>query len=345
MIAVTGAAGFIGSNLAHRLAALGRRDLVLVDHPLILAKTANLAGLPDCEFLEHAAFLEELQNGQRSVDAIFHLGACSDTTEQDWSYLLRNNLEYSKSLWRWCADNRKTFLYASSASTYGDGSLGFDDETPPDQLRPLNLYAKSKNDFDVWVLQQLADARPAPQGWAGLKFFNVYGPREGHKGRMASMVWHTYHQIRESGEVKLFRSTEPSIGDGGQRRDFVYVGDCVDHLLWLWKNPGVRGIFNSGTGQARSFLDLVSNTFRTLGREPKIRFIDMPEDLKNRYQSFTQARMGKLRSAGYPGFPTSLEQGIAQYVEWLKSPQPPAPLSVGSGQPWERTGEVATPRG
>jgi ADP-L-glycero-D-manno-heptose 6-epimerase len=303
MIAVTGAAGFIGSNLAHRLAALGRRDLVLVDHPLILAKTANLAGLPDCEFLEHAAFLEELQNGQRPVDAIFHLGACSDTTEQDWSYLL------------------------------------------PDQLRPLNLYAKSKNDFDVWVLQQLADARPAPQGWAGLKFFNVYGPREGHKGRMASMVWHTYHQIRESGEVKLFRSTEPSIGDGGQRRDFVYVGDCVDHLLWLWKNPGVRGIFNSGTGQARSFLDLVSNTFRTLGREPKIRFIDMPEDLKNRYQSFTQARMGKLRSAGYPGFPTSLERGIAQYVEWLKSPQPPAPLSIGSGQPWERTGEVATPRG
>jgi len=319
MIAVTGAAGFIGSNLAHRLVALGHRDLMLVDHPLVLTKTPNLAGLPECRFLEHTTFLDELQKGRLPIDAIFHLGACSDTTEQDWGYLLRNNLGYSKALWQWCADNDKAFVYASSAATYGDGSRGFDDDTPPETLAPLNLYAKSKNDFDIWVLGQHAGAIPTPRTWAGLKFFNVYGPREGHKGRMASMVWHAYHQILDGGEVRLFKSTDPCIADGGQRRDFVFVGDCVDHLIWLWKNPGVRAIFNSGTGTARTFLDLVSATFRALGREPRIRFVDMPADLTTRYQNLTQARMTKLRSAGYSRPPTTLEDGIGQYVAWLKS--------------------------
>jgi len=319
MIAITGAAGFIGSNLAQHLAELGHRRLLLVDHALTRSKAANLAGLPSFRFVEHVAFAEALQRGELEVEGIFHLGACSDTTEQDWGYLLRNNVEYSQRLWRWCAEYGVPFIYASSAATYGDGSQGFDDETSPDRPRPLNLYGQSKNEFDRWVLERQRSGAPTPNGWAGLKFFNVYGPREHHKGRMASMIWHAYQQIASRGEVGLFKSAEPSIPDGGQRRDFVAVGDCVEHLIWLWRHPEVSGIFNSGTGQARSFLELVGATFAALGCEPRIRFIDMPEDLRGRYQSFTRATMDKLPAAGFPGHPTPLEQGVRQYVAWLKS--------------------------
>lgn len=220
MIVVTGAAGFIGSNLARRLADAGHH-LLLVDQALTAGKADNLAGLERFAFIEPEPFLAMLGRDRPRLDAVFHLGACSATTETDWAYLERNNLGYSQAVWEWCAANGCPLVYASSAATYGDGSLGFDDRTPPERLVPLNLYGKSKNDFDNWALAQVRDGRAAPPGWAGMKFFNVYGPREAHKGGMASVVWQAHRQIRETGEVRLFRSNAPSVEDGGQRRDFV----------------------------------------------------------------------------------------------------------------------------
>ncbi len=316
MIAVTGAAGFIGSNLALELAALGH-ELLLVDHPLTAAKASNFAGLVAFRFLEHDAFLTELDAGRVQLDAVFHLGACSATTELDWGYLSRNNVEYSQRLWTWCAASGCPYVYASSAATYGDGSRGFDDRTHPSQLTPLNLYGKSKNDFDLWVLAELEAGRPAPPGWAGMKFFNVYGPRESHKGGMASVVRHAYRQIEATGVVKLFRSTDPAIEDGGQRRDFVFVGDCVAHMLWLWRRPGASGIYNSGTGAARSFAELARAVFAAMGREPAIEYIDMPPSLAKQYQNFTRAEMTKLRGAGCDGAATGLEDGVRRYVAAL----------------------------
>ena len=313
MIAVTGSAGFIGSNLALTLASAGH-ELLLVDHPLTPAKGANFAGLAAFRFLEHDAFLTELDAGRVELDAIFHLGACSTTTELDWGYLSRNNVGYSQRLWTWCAASGCPYIYASSAATYGDGSRGFDDRTHPSELVPLNLYGKSKNDFDLWVLGELAAGRPAPPGWAGMKFFNVYGPRESHKGNMASVVRHAFRQIQSTGVVKLFRSTDPSIEDGGQRRDFVFVGDCAAHMLWLWRHPEASGIYNSGTGSARSFAELARATFAAMGREERVEYIDMPPALARQYQNFTQAEMGKLRAAGCDVAVTGLEDGVRRYV-------------------------------
>lgn len=330
MLVITGGAGFIGSNLARRLLASAGRPLLLVDHPLAPERARTLDVLTSCQFMDHLELLETLGRDALEVEAIFHLGACSDTTEANWDYLLRNNVEYSQHLWRHCAGKGIPYIYASSAATYGDGSLGFDDRTPPDELQPLNLYGKSKNDFDRWVLERVAEGEPTPRGWAGLKFFNVYGPDEAHKGRMASMVYHSYRQILERGEVGLFQSTDPAYEDGGQLRDFVFVEDNIDHMLWLWQNPQVCGIYNSGTGQARSFKDLVTAAFHVLGREPRIRYIPMPEDLRGRYQNYTQARMDKLREAGYPGTPTTLEQGVARTVAWLQA--------AGEASPTARAG-------
>lgn len=316
MIAVTGAAGFIGSNLAQRLAAAGH-ELVLVDHPLVPRKGENFAGLSDFRFLDHARFLDALGRREFSPEAIFHLGACSSTTETDADYLRRNNVEYSQTLWRASIALGCSLIYASSAATYGDGSQGFDDRIPAERLRPLNLYGHSKNDFDRWVQEQIAAGNPTPPGWAGLKFFNVYGPRERHKRGMASVVWHAYRQIRETGRVRLFRSTDPAYADGGQRRDFVFVDDCIDHMLWLWQNPQQSGLYNSGTGTARTFLDLARAVFAGLGREPQIEFIDMPATLARQYQNFTQADMSRLRAAGYDRPPTSLETGVERYLQFL----------------------------
>lgn len=317
MIAVTGAAGFIGSNLAHTLAAEGHA-LLLVDHDITSAKAANLAGLSRFAFSRHDHFLDDLAGGRVRPDAIFHLGACSATTETDWNYLLRNNVEYTRTLWQWCAANGKPLLYASSAATYGDGTRGFDDRTPPGEFTPLNLYGKSKNDFDLWALSEVEKGGPQPPKWAGVKFFNVYGPREPHKGRMASVVYQTWRQVKATGGMKLFRSTDPRYPDGGQLRDFVFVGDCVAHLLWLWKHPSPNGLFNSGTGAPRTFLDLATAVFAALGLPPRISFIDMPADLARQYQNFTRAEMSKLRAAGCDLPATSLEAGVRQTVRWLE---------------------------
>ncbi|MDY3558280.1 ADP-glyceromanno-heptose 6-epimerase [Gemmata sp. JC673] len=317
MIAVTGAAGFIGSNLAHALAAEGHA-LLLVDHELTPAKAANLAGLSRFRFSRHDHFLDDLSAGRVAPDAVFHLGACSSTTETSWDYLSRNNVEYTRHLWNWCAERRRPFFYASSAATYGDGALGFNDRTPPHELRPLNLYGKSKNDFDIWALAEVAAGRAAPPQWAGLKFFNVYGPREPHKGRMASVVFQTHKQVKATGEMKLFRSTDPAFTDGGQRRDFVFVGDCVNHMLWLWRHAAPGGVYNSGSGAARTFYDLAHAVFVALGLAPRIGFIDMPADLAGKYQNFTQADMSKLRGAGWDAPSTALEDGVRETVRWLE---------------------------
>jgi ADP-L-glycero-D-manno-heptose 6-epimerase len=313
MIAITGAAGFIGSNLAQRLSASGHH-LLLVDHPLTVEKAPNWAGLSRFDFVPQDRFLDLLDRAAPPIEVIFHLGACSSTTETDWDYLRRNNLEYSQQLWTWSARKGRPFYYASSAATYGDGSRGFDDRTPPDRLRPLNLYGKSKNDFDRWVLDEVARGSTVPPGWAGLKFFNVYGPREAHKQTMASVVWRAHGQIVATGEVALFKSNDPAYPDGGQKRDFVFVEDCLDHLLWLAAHPNVCGLFNSGTGNARTFADLARAVFAAMGRTPCIRYVDMPAALSAQYQNYTQADMSNLRTAGYAKSPTVLEDGVRRSI-------------------------------
>lgn len=310
MIAITGAAGFIGSNLAHALARDGH-DLLLVDREPTAEKSPNLAGLTNTTVLLHSAFVEQLEARRIAPDAVFHLGACSSTTETNWDFLTDVNIRYSQRLWSWCAANGRPLIYASSAATYGDGTMGFNDRTPPESLRPLNLYGKSKNDFDAWALAQVAANKPGPPKWAGLKFFNVYGPREAHKHRMASVVWHARRQIVETGQMRLFRSNDPAIADGEQRRDFVFVGDCVDQMIWLWKSAAPSAIYNSGTGKARTFLDLTRAVFAAMKREPRIEFIDMPSDVAGQYQNYTQADMSRLREAGYTRPPTELEAGVA----------------------------------
>lgn len=317
MIAITGAAGFIGSHLAHRLHRHGY-ELCLVDRAA--DKSFHLLGLERHPFLRHDEFADRFEAASLAVDAVFHLGACSSTTESDWDYLRRNNVEYSQRLWRRCAQTGRPFVYASSAATYGDGSRGFDDRTSPTNLVPLNLYGKSKNDFDAWALQQIERHDAAPPTWAGVKFFNVFGPRETRKGRMASVVWQAYRQICDSGRVRLFRSTHPEFPDGGQCRDFVFVEDCVDHLLWLWQR-GCSGIFNSGTGRPRTFFDLAQSVFAAIGITPRIEFIDMPADLAGKYQNHTCAAMQKLRATGYTQTPTPLEAGAVECVRFWNAMQ------------------------
>jgi ADP-L-glycero-D-manno-heptose 6-epimerase len=251
-------------------------------------------------------------------ELIFHLGACSSTTETDWNYLADNNLAYSQKLWNWAAAHRARLLYASSAATYGDGENGFDDSLDLTRLCPLNLYGKSKHDFDLWVEEQVLLRVPQPVQSVGFKFFNVFGPGEGHKGRMASMVWHGYHQILKEGTVRLFESHRPDYAHGGQLRDFIYVKDVVRVMLSFAERREVSGLFNLGTGQARSFRDLIEATFAASGRPASIEYIPMPEDLRGRYQYFTQATMTKTARAGIVFQPTPLEDAVADYVAWLR---------------------------
>lgn len=315
MYIVTGGAGFIGSNLVASLAARGA-EVMVVDRLRQGLKWRNLAhhtiaGIVMPEDLD--AFLARAPR----IEAIFHLGAISATTETDGDLVARNNLILSQHLWDWCADKRVPFIYASSAATYGDGTLGFDDDMRPEalaKLRPLNLYGWSKLAFDRRVAQMLARGHRAPPQWAGLRFFNVYGPNEHHKGRMASVVQHKYAQIARGEAATLFASNDPRYPDGGQMRDFVHVQDCVEVMRWLAGNPHVNGLFNVGAGKARTFLDLVRAIYAALGQNADIRFIPMPEDLNGKYQYFTEARLDRLRAAGFTRPATTLEDGVADYV-------------------------------
>jgi ADP-L-glycero-D-manno-heptose 6-epimerase len=312
MIVITGAAGFIASCLAAKLNEAGYNDLVFVDDFSREEKQANYLGKRYTALVERDVFHDWLEANENQVQFVFHLGARTDTTEFDRSIFDRLNLDYSKRVWDICTRYAIPLVYASSAATYGLGEHGYvDRHDDVEKLVPLNPYGDSKNDFDKWVLAQ----KKAPFFWAGLKFFNVYGPNEYHKGRMASVVLHAYRQITQTGAMKLFRSHNPDYLDGEQMRDFVYVKDVVDVCFFLMESRKHPGIYNLGSGEARSFLDLVSAVFRSLGREPQISFIDTPADIRTTYQYFTEANMGKLRGAGFKQPFTKLEDGVADYVK------------------------------
>ncbi len=314
MILVTGGAGFIGSNLHVALLARGRR-VVVADWLGDGDKWRNLAAHPPERLIAPEALDAWLDTGPQ-LDAVVHLGAISETTATDGDLVWRTNFELSWRLWQWCAAHAVPFLYASSAATYGDGSAGFDDDIDGlDALRPLNLYGWSKHAFDLRVRQALRDGEPAPTRWAGLKFFNVFGPNEYHKGRMVSVVKVKHDEVAAGQAPRLFRSDRADVADGAQRRDFIWVEDVVDVLLWLLETPGVSGLFNLGTGVARTYLDLAHAVCDAAGRARDVAFVPMPPPLVGQYQSFTQARMDRLRAAGYPGQFTPLEDGIARYVQ------------------------------
>lgn len=318
-IIVTGAAGFIGSCLVGLLNQRGYEQLILVDQFDDAEKNPNLAGKKFMAQIERDQLFEWLESRNEQIDFVFHLGARTDTTEFDYSIHERLNVEYSKKVWDYCSRYRVPLVYASSAATYGAGEWGYEDShTIIDQLKPLNPYGVSKNEFDRWAIRQQA----IPPFWAGLKFFNVYGPNEYHKARMASVIFHSFNQIREKGSVRLFRSHRPDFKDGEQLRDFVYVLDVVGVCCWLmdqWEpdrgqSPVGSGLYNLGTGEARSFKALVTAIFDALGLAPQIDFIETPPDIRDKYQYFTEADMKKLRSAGYAQPFYSLEAGVKDYV-------------------------------
>ena len=324
MILVTGGAGFIGSNLQAALVRRGH-ETVVVDRLRQGAKWRNLAKHPPARIIPPAdidAFLES----HPPLEMVYHLGAISDTTATDGDAVWETNVELSRTVWHWCTNHGVRLVYASSAATYGDGTAGFDDDYTPaalQRLRPLNLYGWTKHAFDLRVARVMAEHQPHPPQWVGLKFFNVYGPKEYHKGRMISVIKVKHDEVADGGPARLFRSTEPGLADGEQKRDFIWVGDVVDALLWLMDTPGVSGLFNLGTGQARSYLDLAHAVCDAAGVPRNIEFIDMPEALRGQYQSFTQAEMGSLRTAGYAGQFTPIEEGVRRYVrDYLTQPDP-----------------------
>ena len=312
MIVVTGAAGFIASCLVSRLNAANFNDIVVVDNFSVAKKEGNLKGKKIKEYVDRDGFFKWLDDNYEEVEFIFHLGARTDTTEFNKDVFDLLNLNYSKQVWNACCEYQIPLVYASSAATYGSGTLGYDDEeaTIP-LLQPLNPYGDSKNDFDKWALEQTAK----PFFWAGLKFFNVYGPNEYHKGKMASVIFHAYNQIKEKGSMKLFRSHNPDFADGEQMRDFVYVKDVVEVCMFLMQHRKNSGIYNLGSGKARTFMALALNTFDAMGVEPNIDFMDTPENLRDNYQYFTEANMSKLRSIGYNREFYTLEEGVKDYVQ------------------------------
>lgn len=312
MIVVTGAAGFIGSCLISRLNADFFNHIVAVDDFSKLDKIKNLEGKKITEKVERNVFFEWVDGNHKHIEFIFHIGARTDTTELDKAIFDELNVEYSQKLWKACVKYHIPFIYASSAATYGLGEFGYnDDETMVSHLKPLNPYGDSKNEFDIWALAQTEK----PFYWAGLKFFNVYGPNEYHKGRMASVIFHAYNQIKENGTIKLFRSHNPKFADGGQLRDFIYVKDLIEVCIFLMHHRKNNGIYNLGTGVARTFVDLAKNVFKSLEIDEKIEFIDTPIDIREKYQYFTQANMEKLISIGYRIPFTILEDGIENYVK------------------------------
>ncbi len=310
-ILITGAAGFIGSRLAGFLNEKGFRHLILADDFSRPDKEINLSGIHYAFKVHRDQLFDWLAQQQPRLDFVFHIGARTDTTEFDYEVHRRLNVLYSQQLWQYCVAQRVALVYASSAATYGAGELGYDDDHAiVEQLRPLNAYGESKNEFDRWVLAQ----RETPPFWAGLKFFNVYGAFEYHKGRMASVVWHAFNQLKRDGEVRLFRSHRPDFRDGEQLRDFIYVKDILKVCYWLMVHRPASALYNLGTGKARSFTDLAKAVFSALELPPAIRFIDMPEDIRDKYQYFTEANMDKLRRAGYHEPFYTLEEGVSDYV-------------------------------
>ena len=311
MIVVTGAAGFIGSCLTRFLNALGFENIVIVDEFSREDKSPNLEGKQFAYKIEREEFFYWLKNENPPIAYVFHLGARTDTTEFDYSVHEKLNVVFSKNMWNYCTEKQIPLVYASSAATYGAGEFGYDDNhNIIEKLQPLNAYGISKNEFDKWALLQ----NDAPPAWFGLKFFNVYGPNEFHKARMASVIFHSANQIKASGLVKLFKSHRPDFKDGQQLRDFIYVKDLLKVAVWLMENQPASGLYNLGTGIARSFEDLVKATFAALDVEPNIEFIDMPEDIRDKYQYFTEANMSKLRAAGYKDDFYTLETGVDDYV-------------------------------
>jgi len=310
-IVVTGAAGFIGSCLVGYLNYKGYNNIFLVDDFSRDDKKPNYDKKKFIAKIEREAFFEWLFQATPRIDFVFHIGARTDTTEFNYAVHQRLNVEYSKKVWQYCTVHKIPLIYASSAATYGAGEFGYDDNTAAIySLHPLNPYGVSKNEFDKWVLHQ----EDRPPLWIGLKFFNVYGPNEYHKGRMASVIFHSFNQIKKNGVVKLFRSHRPDFKDGRQLRDFVYVKDVIKVCYWLMQRQPASGIYNLGTGKARSFDDLVKATFKGLDLDAHIEYIDMPEDIRSTYQYFTEAKMQKLRSVGYMDEFYSLEKGVDDYV-------------------------------
>ncbi len=311
MIIVTGAAGFIGSCLVGRLNEAGFTDLLVVDDFSFPEKNKNLIGKQFSHQIERTLLFDWLAENKPTIEFVYHIGARTDTTEFNKEIFNELNEDYSKKIWNYCVNNQVPLVYASSAATYGLGEFGYSDnhEIIP-KLVPLNPYGDSKNNFDKWVLNQ----PQSPPFWAGLKFFNVYGPNEYHKGRMASVIFHTFNQIQEKGSMTLFRSHNPNFKDGEQLRDFIYVKDLINVCLFLKEQSPKSGIYNLGSGKARTFLDLASNTFKALDLEPKISFRDTPEDIRDKYQYFTQADMTKLIEAGYAKSFHTLEEGVSDYV-------------------------------
>ena len=317
-IVVTGAAGFIGSCLVGFLNDAGYENLFLVDDFSDEEKEQNLFKKKFIQEIEREEFFDFLKRVNPKIDFVYHLGARTDTTEFDYAIHEHLNVDYSKKIWNYCTEKNVPLVYASSAATYGSGDFGYkDDENIIPNLRPLNPYGVSKNEFDKWVLKQ---EKNCPPKWAGLKFFNVYGPNEYHKTRMASVIFHSYNQIKENGFVKLFKSHKPEFEDGCQLRDFIYVKDVLKICFWFlecWQHDPetfISGIYNVGTGKARTFEDLVKATFSALHKPAQIKFIDIPEDIRENYQYFTEADMNKIRSAGYSQPFYSLEEGVDDYV-------------------------------
>ena len=321
MIVVTGGAGFIGSAFVWRLNQEGIDDIVIIDSLGTDDKWKNLVNLRFADYIHKDNFLRMICDDRVSFDvsAIVHMGACSSTTERDADYLWNNNYLYTKTLAEWSLQRGIRYIYASSAATYGDGTQGFsDDHSKTNELKPINMYGYSKQLFDLWALKNHVENKIA-----GIKFFNIFGPNEYHKADMTSVIFKAFHQIKETGKVKLFKSYKPEYKDGGQLRDFVYVKDCIDVMWWLFNNPAANGIFNLGTGKTRSWNDLISAVFAALGKKPKIEYIEMPESLRNQYQYFTEAKMDKLKAAGCPVAFSSLEDSVRDYVvNYLQNPDP-----------------------
>ena len=331
MIVVTGAAGFIGSVVAGELNNKGYNNLILVDDFSKKEKERNYINLEYKALVDRNVFFDWFKENHEEVSFIVHLGARTDTTEFDWNVFLKLNVDYTETMFSLCAEYQIPLVYASSAATYGNGELGYDDSHDVvEKLQPLNPYGRSKNEVDKWILKQ----DKQPPFWAGLKFFNVYGPNEYHKGRMASVIFHSFNQINATGKVKLFRSHRPDFADGQQLRDFIYVKDIASVIIFMIDAETQRrkdaeyahcsqlvahnlksGLYNLGTGKARSFYDLAANTFKAMGREVDIEFVDIPEDIRDKYQYFTEANMTKLIEAGYDKEFTSLEDGVMDYVK------------------------------